>query len=246
MLRTREKVLAGIPCFEIFEPETTPYAEIILYHGWGSHAVKQCFRGHLLASFGYRVIVPEIAGHGVRGTLNYETASSVGDFLQVLVQSIEECVQLAREALTPGQSHFLVGHSLGGMIALGAAGQLHEYLNGIAAMNSIANWADPLALMQGVYGEQSNLASILATEKVQMTLEALNAFNPAHWQDNQVQVPVLLTNGALDHTLPAVFNTAFCERCQSDHIKQIVFPDAGHVVTDGMLSEVVNFIEEHR
>ncbi|MEE0511550.1 MAG: alpha/beta fold hydrolase [Peptococcaceae bacterium] len=246
MLRTREKVLASIPCFEIAEPGLTPKAEIILYHGWGSHAVKQCFRGHLLASFGYRVIVPEIAGHGVRGTLNYETASSVADFLQVLVQSIKECVQLAREALTPGRSHFLVGHSLGGMIVLGAVGQLHECLNGIVAMNSSANWADPLALMQGVYGEQSDLASILATEKVQMTLEALNAFDPAYWQENQVEVPVLLTNGALDHTLPAVFNTAFCERYQNEHVKQMVFPDAGHVVTDGMLSEVVNFIEEHR
>lgn len=246
MLRIREKVLADIPCFEIAEPGITPKAEIILYHGWGSHAVKQCFRGHLLASFGYRVLVPEIAGHGVRGTLNYETASSVVDFLQVLVQSIEECVQLAREALTPERSHFLVGHSLGGMIVLGAVSQLHEYLSGIAAMNSSANWADPLALMQGVYGEQSNLASILATEKVQMTLKALTMFDPAHWQENKVEVPVLLTNGALDHTLPSVFNTAFCECYQNDHIKQIVFPDAGHVVTDGMLSEVVNFIEKYR
>lgn len=246
MLRISETVLAGIPCFEIVEPGTTPQAEIILYHGWGSHAKKQCFRGRLLASFGYRVIVPEIAGHGVRGSLDYEAATSVVDFLQVLAQSIRECEQLAGEALTPGRSHFLVGHSLGGMIVLGAAGALQATLNGVVAMNSSANWADTQTMMQGVYGNDPQLQALLASEAAASAMAELGGCDPALWQAQGMTLPVLLTNGALDQTLPASLNEAFCAANGGEHVRQVVFPDAGHVVTDGMLAEVVSFIENHQ
>lgn len=246
MLRIRETELAGIPCFEIVEPGTTPQAEIILYHGWGSHAQKQCFRGRLLASFGYRVIVPEIAGHGVRGALDYEAAASVVDFLQVLAQSIRECGQLAGEALTEGRSHFLVGHSLGGMIVLGVAGAMQAQLNGVVAMNSSANWADTQAMMQGVYGDNPQLQALLASEAAASAMAALEGCDPALWQAQGMALPVLLTNGALDRTLPASLNETFCAAYGSAQVRQVVFPDAGHVVTDGMLAEVVAFIEKYQ
>lgn len=65
MQKIAEKCIAGIPCYEITVAQA-PLAEIILYHGWGSNAEKQRFRGQLLAGFGYRVVVPEISGHGAR------------------------------------------------------------------------------------------------------------------------------------------------------------------------------------
>ena len=80
MITTCEKIVADIPCFEIAEAGEEPLAELMLYHGWGSNAEKQRFRGQLLAAFGYRVIVPEIPGHGVRGALAYDGPQAALDF----------------------------------------------------------------------------------------------------------------------------------------------------------------------
>ena len=149
MLTTCEKIVADIPCFEIAVAGEEPLAELVLYHGWGSNAEKQRFRGQLLAAFGYRVIVPEISGHGVRGALAYDGPQAALDFQRVLLQSVGECVELAQAVFHPGRAHFLVGHSLGGMIALGALTPLARALNGVVAMNSTANWADATAALAG-------------------------------------------------------------------------------------------------
>ena len=48
MITTCEKIVADIPCFEIAEADEEPLVELLLYHGWGSNAEKQRFRGQLL------------------------------------------------------------------------------------------------------------------------------------------------------------------------------------------------------
>lgn len=246
MLQIRETHFAGIPCYEIAEPGRVPQAELLLYHGWGSNAAKQRFRGQLLAGFGYRVIVPEIAGHGERGALAYDDPASVVDFLRVLVQSIEECVQLAQAVFHPGRAHFLVGHSLGGMIALGALTPLARALNGVVAMNSTANWADATAALAGVFHDGGAALAALASDEGEKLQSALDAFDPARWSARGITTPVLLTNGSLDQTLPASLNADFLTRHDFAQVRQVVIEDAGHVVTDSALREVVAFIESHR
>lgn len=246
MITTCEKIIADIPCFEIAVAGEEPLAELVLYHGWGSNAEKQRFRGQLLAAFGYRVIVPEISGHGVRGALAYDDPASVVDFLRVLVQSIEECVELAQAVFHPGRAHFLVGHSLGGMIALGALTPLARALNGVVAMNSTANWADATAALAGVFCDGGAALAALASDEGGQLRSALGAFDPARWSARGITTPVLLTNGSLDQTLPASLNADFLSQQQLPQVRQVVIEDAGHVVTDSALREVVAFIESHR
>ena len=246
MITTCEKIVADIPCFEIAEAGEEPLAELLLYHGWGSNAEKQRFRGQLLAAFGYRVIVPEIAGHGVRGALAYDGPQAALDFLRVLLQSIGECVELAQAVFHPGRAHFLVGHSLGGMIALGALTPLARALNGVVAMNSTANWADATASLAGVFRDGGAALAALASDEGGQLRSALDAFDPARWPALSVTTPVLLTNGSLDHTLPASLNAEFLARCPLPQVRQVIIDDAGHVVTDSALREVVAFIESNR
>lgn len=242
-----EKVsYAGIPCYEIAEPGCVPQAELLLYHGWGSNAEKQQFRGRLLAGFGYRVIVPEISGHGRRGQLEYDEGDAALDFLRVLAQSIEECAAISEAAFTPQRAHFLVGHSLGGMIALGALTPLARALNGVVAMNSTANWADATASLAGVFRDGGAALAALASDEGGQLRSALDAFDPARWPALSVTTPVLLTNGSLDHTLPASLNAEFLARCPLPQVRQVIIDDAGHVVTDSALREVVAFIESNR
>lgn len=246
MITTCEKNVADIPCFEIAVAGEEPLAELVLYHGWGSNAEKQRFRGQLLAAFGYRVIVPEIAGHGVRGALAYDGPQAALDFLRVLLQSIGECVELAQAVFHPGRAHFLVGHSLGGMIALGALTPLARALNGVVAMNSTANWADATAALAGVFHDGGATLDALASDEGEKLRSALGAFDPARWSARGITTPVLLTNGSLDQTLPTSLNADFLTQQQLPQVRQLVIEDAGHVVTDSALREVVAFIESHR
>ena len=246
MLTTCEKIVADIPCFEIAVAGEEPLAELVLYHGWGSNAEKQRFRGQLLAAFGYRVIVPEISGHGVRGALAYDGPQAALDFQRVLLQSIGECVELAQAGFHPGRAHFLVGHSLGGMIALGALTPLARALNGVVAMNSTANWADATAALAGVFHDGGATLDALASDEGEKLRSALGAFDPARWSARGITTPVLLTNGSLDQTLPTSLNADFLTQQQLPQVRQVVIEDAGHVVTDSALREVVAFIESHR
>ena len=246
MITTCEKIVADIPCFEIAEADEEPLAELVLYHGWGSNAEKQRFRGQLLAAFGYRVIVPEIPGHGVRGALEYDGPQAALDFQRVLLQSIGECVELAQAVFHPGRAHFLVGHSLGGMIALGALTPLARALNGVVAMNSTANWADATAALAGDFCDGGAALAALASDEGEKLRSALDAFDPARWSARGITTPVLLTNGSLDQTLPASLNADFLARHDFAQMQQVVIEDAGHVVTDSALREVVAFIESHR
>lgn len=216
MITTCEKIVADIPCFEIAEAGEEPLAELLLYHGWGSNAEKQRFRGQLLVAFGYRVIVPEISGHGVRGVLEYDGPQAALDFQRVLLQSIGECVELARE------------------------------LNGVVAMNSTANWADARAALAGVFRDGGAALAALASDEGGQLRSALDAFDPARWSARGITTPVLLTNGSLDQTLPASLNADFLTQQQLPQVRQVVIEDAGHVVTDSALREAVAFIESHR
>lgn len=246
MITTCEKIIADIPCFEIAVAGEEPLAELLLYHGWGSNAEKQRFRGQLLAAFGYRVIVPEISGHGVRGALAYAGPQAALDFQRVLLQSVGECVELAQAVFHPGRAHFLVGHSLGGMIALGALTPLARALNGVVAMNSTANWADATAALAGVFRDGGATLDALASDEGEKLRSALGAFDPARWSARGITTPVLLTNGSLDQTLPTSLNADFLTQQQLPQVRQLVIEDAGHVVTDSALREVVAFIESHR
>lgn len=243
MLTLNKKVVGDIPYFEILPVGERVKADILLYHGWGSHAMKQCFRGKIFAGFGYRVLVPEIAMHGERGECNYDDADSVITFLEVLSQSIHEAEVLIRKELSSERARFVVGHSLGGMIALGAAAENANFINGFVAMNSTANWGEYEKIMKGVFPGKS--LEILNSARFVAVAKTLMAYDPKNWHKQKMMQSVLLTNGALDQTLPADFNATFCKENPELHLKQMIFPDAGHVVTDGMIAEVLGFIENH-
>ena len=244
MLEIKKEQLGEIPYFVIEEPGFVPKADIILYHGWSSNAVKQCFRGQLIAGFGYRVIVPEIILHGIRGTCNYDSADGIADFFDVLLCSIKENEVLVQNILTQNRPKFVIGHSLGGMIALGTAMENHSIMSGFIAMNSSANWSSYEQLIQGVFPGKTD--EILADKSIQKNLQKLDTYSPEHWKEKKMEAPVLLTNGMLDQIIPLKFNQQFCEQYSGMNIKHITFENAGHVVTDGMLAEVINFIEQNR
>lgn len=242
MLRQKKITVNGIPCFEIMPEDETVKADLLLYHGWGSHATKQCFRGKLFAGFGYRVLVPELALHGERGVCCYDSVESAVDFLKVLLQSIYESNELISKGISMKRPCFIIGHSLGGLIALGTAMQNAAFVDGFVAMNSTALWRDYEKMLKDVFNTSS--LDVVKNEEFYSLVEKLSCFNPEHWKMINMNKPVLLTNGALDQTVLADFNMQFCNEFSLSNVVHHVFPDTGHVVTDGMIFEVLTFIED--
>ena len=69
---TEEKIYIGdIPCLKISCHEDVK-GMVIFYHGWTSTKELQSLRGHILAAYGYDVLIPEAVHHGERGIIDYE------------------------------------------------------------------------------------------------------------------------------------------------------------------------------
>ena len=231
-----------IPYYIIEPKQDDIKGNVLLYHGWSSNAEKQCFRGKLIASFGYRVIVPEIVFHGVRGQCDYSDSKNIGLFLETLLQSIEESSMFINHILPNDGPKFVIGHSLGGMISLGSVMQNSYKLAGCVAMNSNANWPAYQQLMKSVFGDTA--VKYVNEDFVQKLVTKLELYSPEKWNEVGIDLPTLLTNGAIDTIIPAGFNKEFCKNYPARNVKQVIFKNAGHVVTDGMLAEVENFLNQ--
>ena len=128
------------------------------------------------------------------------------------------------------------------MISLGSVLKNSNELVGCVAMNSNAYWSAYEQLMKSVFGDIAN--KYVNEDFVQNLLIKLECYSPEKWNEADIDVPTLLTNGALDTIIPASFNKQFCDIYPKRNVKQIIFENAGHVVTDAMLAEVDKFLSE--
>ena len=110
-----EFTLQGTGGYEIFlrvwETEGMPRALVLLAHGYGEHAGRYEHVAERLTAAGYLVVAPDHHGHGrsggPRGQIN----------LAVAVDDLDTVVWNQSE-IHPGLPIFLLGHSMGGAIAL--------------------------------------------------------------------------------------------------------------------------------
>lgn len=71
MIHEGKIYIGQIPCLKITTDEDLK-GIVIFYHGWTSTKELQSLRGHILAAYGYDVIIPEAINHGERGLIDYE------------------------------------------------------------------------------------------------------------------------------------------------------------------------------
>ncbi len=63
MIHEGKIYIGQIPCLKITTDEDLK-GIVIFYHGWTSTKELQSLRGHILAAYGYDVIIPEAINHG--------------------------------------------------------------------------------------------------------------------------------------------------------------------------------------
>ncbi|MEP7123516.1 MAG: alpha/beta fold hydrolase [Byssovorax sp.] len=111
-------------------------APVLLIHGYGQnryawHLPSRSFSNHLAQS-GFDVFNLDLRGHGRSRHLGARRPNHITDFVR---EDVPAAVDEVRR-LSGNRPVFLVGHSLGGLIAYAAAGPLDGALAGVATLGS--------------------------------------------------------------------------------------------------------------
>jgi alpha-beta hydrolase superfamily lysophospholipase len=96
--------------YDVYEPEGTPQGLILVTHGLGEHRGRYHHVAERLTALGLRVAVPDHRGHGKSGGPRCDTRD--------VSEYTTDLETLRRLTLVEGAPTYLLGHSMGGLIAL--------------------------------------------------------------------------------------------------------------------------------
>lgn len=134
--RHEEGRFAGVGALEIYWqawlPDADPRALVLLAHGGAEHSGRYAWTAGELVARGYAVYAIDHRGHGrSHGPRAYV------DRLAHAVADLHSLSDLARERY-PGAPRFLLGHSMGGLIALEYALRYQDELTGLVLTAPLA------------------------------------------------------------------------------------------------------------
>jgi lysophospholipase len=128
--RATEGTVAGDVRYRAWVPDDAK-AAVVIAHGAGEHGGRYRYVVETLAPDGYAVYAPDHRGHGRTGK-----GAQLGR-LATVVDDLDAMVTLARDA-HPGRPLFLLGHSMGGTVAIAYALAHQDRLDGLALSAPLA------------------------------------------------------------------------------------------------------------
>jgi len=106
----------------------TEKARLVIAHGLGEHSGRYGNVVERLLPKGFSVWLPDHRGHGK----SEGKRGHVLNFMQYLID-LKSMLELAREGMHGGCKCFLLGHSMGGLIAIFYAQRFNDLIDGIVA-----------------------------------------------------------------------------------------------------------------
>lgn len=219
--------------------DSKSHPTIILYHGWGSSVEKQRFRGFILSSLGFQVIIPCAIYHGDRSPIDHSKAENAGRyFWRVIFQNIEESndiVEYAINELKADRDRIGVcGNSMGGFTAAGVFTS-NPSLKALVVFNGSCNW------------DTSNELFIKALEISDIQTPAdierkLDLYNPMRNLEHIINRPILILHGDGDTLVGVEAQREFYKDVApkyhgSSRLRFIEYPKLNHFVTTNMMEE---------
>jgi len=150
ILREKSDTFAGSDGVQIFYrhyPAESERARMVIAHGLGEHSGRYGNVIERMLPMGISVWLPDHRGHGQ----SEGKRGHVLNFMQYLTD-LHTMIQLAREGLTGDRKCFLLGHSMGGLIAIYYALRFPEPVNGVLASSPALGMVTEVPAAKNILG----------------------------------------------------------------------------------------------
>lgn len=234
--------IGGIPCIRLIPKGLeTSYRTIIFYHGLDSSKDRQRIRGHILAGFGYQVLLPDAVHHGERDRKETEDPEKIGRyFWQAILTSLRESDSLVDKILGDLNSNgeiYVTGHSMGGFTAAGVATH-NDRIRGAIPMNGSFNWKRSSQILMEDMG--------LTADYDFPEREEMEALDPIKHIERLEGKRILMLNGEIDQEVSILPQKEFyniARHVLDSRLDFIEYEGLGHFVTTNMLEDLLNYLE---
>ncbi|WFA08199.1 prolyl oligopeptidase family serine peptidase [Tissierella sp. Yu-01] len=220
---------------------------VILYHGWSSSIEKQSFRGFILSSLGYQVIIPCAIHHGSREPVDHSKAENAGKyFWKIIFNNIEESTKIiqfaVKELKADPERIGVCGNSMGGFTAAGVFAS-NTRLKALVVFNGSCNWNASNEL----FLEALNMEDVKAPEELQ---RKLNMYNPMGNLEHIINRPILILHGDSDTLVGIEAQREFYKEVSpkydgSERLKFVEYPKLNHFVTTNMMEEAAIWFNKY-
>lgn len=243
----KKEYIKGIPLI-IMRPldERQVYPTIIFYHGWTSKKESQRFRGYILASLGYQVVIPDAILHGERGQIDYYAKENAGRFWEVVLQNLNEFKDLSQGLIKDHQADKdrigISGHSMGGFTSSGILAENKDVKTAVI-VNGSFDWEKSNEIFKRTLGINE------APYFKDLEKRLLKA-NPANKIESLVERPLLILHGGADMVVDINPQREFYEKLRgayknSEDLKMLVYENLGHFMSVNMIEEMSKWFNKY-
>ncbi len=263
-MKTGDGYFEGVDGLRLFYrawlPEDEQKAVVILAHGFAEHSGRYDHVGRYLAGRGYAVYAPDHRGHG----------RSEGEraYVERFSLFVEDLHKFRNDVVRPESAPFLIGHSMGGLIAVRYALSYQDGLAGlitsgaglkiggdlspllIALSRLIAVIAPKLPVVEPVPSDTlSHDPSVAAAYdsdplnyrgkvKARIGAEMMRAGREALERAHELRLPMLIMHGGADSLVDPDGSRELYQKASSD--------DKTLKIYDGMYHEIFNEVEKEK
>lgn len=241
MIEETKLYIDGIPCLQI-TCGAEPKGVVLFYHGWTSTKEYQSVRGHLLAAYGYDVLIPEAVNHGERGVINYEGDKAYGAFWQTIFQNMQEVPTLLEyiQKWRPDMPLAVMGHSMGGLTALGVLTNYKDFQTGVS-LNGSGWWEESERRFRADF----KLSELRNKRLVAMQFRTMDPYNQTERLEGR---SILALSGGDDRVVNNKAQELYMDKLAADDAiesKFMTYEGLGHFVTTNMMGDAIDWLQTH-
>ena len=257
--------LVGSDGIEIFYRQyraESERARMVIAHGLGEHSGRYGNVIERLLPYGISVWVPDYRGHGQSGGKR----GHVLNFVQYLTD-LRLTVELAKKEMPGEMPCFLLGHSMGGLIAIYFAQRYPELIDGVAASSPLLGMVIEVPAIKKVLGSLMSYvwpglimgneldatkishdpdvvkayqtdSQVHGSVSARFFTELMAAMESVNQQASTLSVPVLMQVAGDDYLVNADSSKLFFEK--------VTLEDKTLCVYDGLYHEIYNAPEDDK
>jgi pimeloyl-ACP methyl ester carboxylesterase len=212
---------------------------VVLIHGAGSNHL--CWPAQLRRLAGYRVLALDLPGHGRSNGVALQSVSAYAEQVVHFMETVE-----VYQAI-------VVGHSLGGAVALEMACHFSERVAAVGLIASGAyfgscsdladSFSNPLTIQDGIFMLQQRMFSAKTSQQlIQQVMSQYPSVRPGviagDWKAastfdlresiSRINLPAWIAAGSEDRLIPLAYTRFLAAHMPQARLQ--VIPDAGHMV----------------